>query len=207
MSPEHSTSCARIVGLVLAGGQASRMQGQDKALIKLAGQPLLVHVLARLRPQVDMLALNSNAPPQTHSLFNLPTLPDVIKGFQGPLAGIHAGMLAFPRDCLLTVAVDLPFLPADLVARLQPVLRVGGCAFASREGAHALAVLWAPGLANTVEAALLQGRGSLRALLAEIGTPVAIPDGPDSDLSCNVNTPEELMQAEHRIQNQRDPNL
>jgi molybdopterin-guanine dinucleotide biosynthesis protein A len=191
--------CSRIVGVVLAGGRATRLAGCDKALVALAGRPLLAHVLARLRPQVDAVAINSNAPASDYASFALPVIADTHSGFQGPLAGIHAGMQAYPLDCLLTVAVDLPFLPTDLVARLAPSLRAGRCAYASLDGNHTLAILWAPGLAKIVETALRANRHSLRDLLAELGDPVAFPPGRDGDLSFNINTPDALAAAELRM--------
>jgi molybdopterin-guanine dinucleotide biosynthesis protein A len=47
-------------GVVLAGGKSSRMDGTDKALMRLAGQPLLAHVIARLAPQVSDLIVSAN---------------------------------------------------------------------------------------------------------------------------------------------------
>ncbi|MEM1163582.1 MAG: NTP transferase domain-containing protein, partial [Pseudomonadota bacterium] len=47
-------------GIILAGGLARRMGGGDKAMLDLAGRPLLAHVIDRLTPQVDEVALNAN---------------------------------------------------------------------------------------------------------------------------------------------------
>ncbi|MFL1877336.1 NTP transferase domain-containing protein, partial [Hansschlegelia beijingensis] len=41
-----------VAGLVLMGGLASRMGGGDKALLELAGRPILAHALDRFAPQV-----------------------------------------------------------------------------------------------------------------------------------------------------------
>ena len=41
-----------ISGVILAGGRATRMGGEDKGLVSIAGIALYQHVLARLRPQV-----------------------------------------------------------------------------------------------------------------------------------------------------------
>ena len=48
------------LGLILNGGQARRMSGADKGLVRLAGRPMLAHVIDRLRPQCAALALNAN---------------------------------------------------------------------------------------------------------------------------------------------------
>ncbi len=112
-----------IAGVLLAGGQSRRMGGGDKALRLLGSQPLLDHVIDRVRPQVAALVLNANGDPLRFARYGLPVVADSIADFAGPLAGILAGLdwaAANRPDCPLVVslATDAPFLPADLVARL-----------------------------------------------------------------------------------------
>jgi molybdopterin-guanine dinucleotide biosynthesis protein A len=113
---EGGPTRAEISGLVLAGGQARRMGGIAKGLAPLQGRPLLAHVIARLAPQVARLAINANRP--EYGAFDLPLIPDVVSGFAGPLAGLHAGLLACATPWLVTAPCDAPLLPHDLVARL-----------------------------------------------------------------------------------------
>lgn len=183
-------------GLILAGGRATRMAGRDKALVVLRGEPLLAHVIRRLQPQVDTLALSSNAPAANFATFGLPVLPDVLAGFQGPLAGIHAGLTQYPQDFVVAVAVDIPLLPADLVARLRAGLGTAACAYASDGTHHALALLLRPGLADTVRTQLERGTRSIKEFLATHGTPVVFDRPQDRGLFVNLNTPEALAQAE-----------
>jgi molybdopterin-guanine dinucleotide biosynthesis protein A len=189
----------RTIGLILAGGRARRMGGRDKTFVTLAGRPLLAHVIARLAPQVDALAVNSNADPRQFADFGLPVLPDVLGGFRGPLAGVHAGLLAYPDARLVTVAVDLPFLPTDLVARLAAGWDGRRCRYARQDGRHALALLWPPGLAPALAEYLAAGHASLRGWLAEHGEAVEFVPGAAADLALNLNTPEELAAAERRL--------
>lgn len=105
-----------VTGLVLAGGRALRMGGVAKGLALLRGEPLIAHVIARLRPQVAGLLINANRP--DYAGLGLPLVADVIDGYAGPLAGLHAGLLACPTPWLATVPCDAPFVPRDLVARL-----------------------------------------------------------------------------------------
>jgi molybdopterin-guanine dinucleotide biosynthesis protein A len=189
------STCRHVVGLILAGGLATRLHGRDKALLEIGGRSLLEHAVERLGPQVDELVLSSNAPAEARAAYNLPVIADVHGGFRGPLAGIHAGLLAYPAHCLLTVAVDLPFLPADLKARLEQALRPDRCAYASVAGRHVLAVLWPPGMAALLEAALQQQRHSLRELLTAHGVAVEFAPDDDADLGVNINTPEDIVRA------------
>lgn len=188
------------VGLILAGGRSRRMQGQDKTLLAVQGETLLAHVIRRLRPQVNALALNSNAAPDTFAAYGLPVIPDRLAGFLGPLAGIHAGLAHYPEDHLVTVAVDLPFLPPDLVTRLRAGLDTKTCAFASDGERHALALLWRPGMAASVQDYLQRGGRSLKDYLAAHGQPVRFDRPQDRGLFCNLNTPEDLARAEQDTQ-------
>ena len=189
----------KTIGLILAGGRSTRMGGSDKAFVPLAGKTLLARAIERLAPQVDALAISSNAPAASFGDVGLPVIADVIAGFQGPLAGIHAGLAAYPEDYVLTVAVDLPFLPRDLAQQLQTGLHNARCAYASSGGRHALALLWAPGMAAEVEIFLNQGGRSMKQWLAINGAPVNFSANSDSDILFNVNSPDDLRAAEQRL--------
>ena len=189
----------RTVGLILAGGRATRMAARNKALVTFAGKPLLAHAVTRLRPQVDALALSSNAPPTEFSDFDLPLLPDLVPGHPGPLAGIHAGLTRYPHDYVVTVAVDLPRLPPDLVTRLRAAVDGYRCAYASDGQRHALAILWTPGSASLVAHQLEQGGGRLRDFLTRHGVAVRFDRPGDRGLFVNINTPEDLQRAEKEL--------
>ena len=91
----------RIFGVILAGGQGRRMGGQDKALVALAGPPLLAHVIARLEPQVERLALSANGDPARFARYGLPILPDALGA--GPLAGVLAALRWAAPDAWRTI--------------------------------------------------------------------------------------------------------
>lgn len=189
----------KTIGLVLAGGRSSRMQGNDKAFVTLAGQTLLARLITRLTPQVDDMAINSNGDAPRFSPFGLPVIPDRMPGYPGPLAGIQAGLAAYPQDYVLTVAVDLPFLPLDLAPRLKAALHDRGCAYASSGQQHALALLWAPGMAQEVESYLQSGGRRLKDWLGGHGVAVVFASTGDSDILLNINTPQDLRTAEQRL--------
>ncbi|MEK6551780.1 MAG: molybdenum cofactor guanylyltransferase MobA [Pseudomonadota bacterium] len=186
----------KTVAVILAGGRSSRLGGADKALQPLAGRSLLAHVIERLTPQVEQLALNSNADPERFRTFGLPVIADVFGDYRGPLAGVHAGLLAFPAARVLTVAVDLPFLPHDLVARLARDWDGQRCRYAACQGQHRLAILWPPGTAGKVGDWLNSGQASVHGFLAAHGEPVAFPAADCAALDLNLNTPEAFRDAE-----------
>ena len=101
--------------LILAGGQATRMNGRDKGLLEFSGQSFISHILERLRPQVDHILISG-----THDYDSgLEVLNDLPEGPKGPSAALHAMSRAKPElDSFITVPVDSPFLPHDLYNQL-----------------------------------------------------------------------------------------
>jgi molybdopterin-guanine dinucleotide biosynthesis protein A len=98
---------SEIGGYVLAGGESSRM-GRDKALLELAGKPLLRHAVKKLRRVcMDVRVLSGN--PQ-HAAY-APIVPDVHPGC-GPLGGMEAALARSVFVWNLFMPVDMPFLPS-----------------------------------------------------------------------------------------------
>jgi molybdopterin-guanine dinucleotide biosynthesis protein A len=194
-----------ILGLILAGGQARRMGGGDKALVELAGQPLVAHAIERLAPQVSRIVLNANGDPARLDSFGLPVVPDSVEGFAGPLAGVLAGLewaAANAPVCewVATVAVDAPFFPSDLVARLSVAVANEStdmvCA-ASNGRSHPVFGLWPVRLAADLRRALVDedirkvDAWTARYQVAEVAFPA-----PVDDPFLNINRPEDLAAAE-----------
>lgn len=111
-----------ITGLVLAGGQGSRMGGCDKGLQLFAGQPLAYHALQRLQPQVSRCLVSANRHLDHYTGWGVPVLPDQLPDhlppYPGPLAGFLTGLTHCSTPWLLTVPCDSPFFPLDLAQRL-----------------------------------------------------------------------------------------
>ncbi len=207
------------VGGSLAGGQGRRMGGVDKAMVRLAGQTLMARVFARLAPQVAVVAISANGDPARFATFGVavlpdaplvadaPVLPEMMPARQpvGPLAGPLAGLLAGARwalaahrgALLLCVPCDVPFLPVDLVARLEAA--GAPCCAASFGQLHPLAALWQP---ETLVSALAgpAGGGSARRLLAALGGGSVVWNGTE-DPFMNVNDREALWAASCRARN------
>lgn len=201
---------AGIAGVVLAGGRARRFGGGDKGLRRLAGRPLLDHVIGRVRPQVAALALNANGDPRRFAGFGLPVVSDAIGdpdgAGAGPLAGILAGLdWAAAAGCgrLLSVPCDAPFLPPDLASRLHAAgagadAEAAVAVSAGRE--HPVVALWSLSLRARLRAAVAdRGVRAVRAWLAELrAVRVDFPVGA-VDPFLNVNTPQALAEAERSL--------
>ena len=199
------SEAAATLGLVLAGGQARRMGGGDKALLAIGGSTILARVLDRLGPQCARIVLNANGDPARFAFTGLPVLPDNVPGFAGPLAGILAGLdwaaeHAPDAAYLASVPGDCPFLPRDLVARLHAA-RIGAdvplACTRSGDWRHPVVGLWPVALRADLRRALVEE--DLRKI--EVWTArhgVAIAEWPDApvDPFFNVNTPEDAARAE-----------
>src|SRR5215831_12523728 len=109
---------AEVTGVVLAGGQGSRMGGVDKGLQPFRGKPMVEHVVARFAPQVDELLINANRNLDAYARLGHRVIADEIEGFAGPLAGFERGLAHAKGALVVTAPCDSPFLPLDLVARL-----------------------------------------------------------------------------------------
>lgn len=112
----------KITGLILAGGQGSRMGHVDKGLQLFRARPMIAHVLERFLPQVDELLINANRNLEQYQRFGHPVIRDEIGGYAGPLAGLECGLAHASHAFVATVPCDSPFLPRDLVSRLSQVM-------------------------------------------------------------------------------------
>jgi molybdopterin-guanine dinucleotide biosynthesis protein A len=111
-----------ITGVILAGGRAERMGGEDKGLLHLAGRPLIEYALDILRAQVATILISANRNEAPYARYGYPLVRDERADFQGPLAGIASAMRAAETRYLLTWPCDAPFAPCDLAVRLARAL-------------------------------------------------------------------------------------
>ena len=81
-----------ILGVILAGGQARRMDGIDKGRLKIGDNTILDFVVNCLSLQLETIVLNANGDPKRFSDLEIDVIPDTIQGYVGPLAGILSGM-------------------------------------------------------------------------------------------------------------------
>ncbi|MFK7836398.1 MAG: molybdenum cofactor guanylyltransferase MobA [Sulfitobacter sp.] len=193
------------LGVILAGGQATRMGGGDKGLLRLDGQTLLTRVVDRLAPQTAGLALNANGDPARFAQTGLPVIPDSIEGFAGPLAGVLAGLdwaAEQGADAIVTAAADTPFFPCDLVPQLlltsegmtHPLVLAATPDPKRGTARHPTFGLWPTALRDDLRTAL---QGGLRKVVLwtdqHAGREAVFPD---EDAFFNINTPDDLARAE-----------
>jgi molybdopterin-guanine dinucleotide biosynthesis protein A len=195
--PAASRQKRGVTGLVLAGGQGTRMGSVDKGLVVLQGRPLIRHVIERFAPQVDELLINANRNVAEYEALGHPVIRDHIEGFAGPLAGLHTGLMHAEHPLVATVPCDSPFLPLDLVARLEKALGSGETDLAVARTDHQPHPVFAlvrrsvlPHLARF----LATGGRKIDAWYASLRT-VEVAFDDEADAFRNINTAAELAAA------------
>ena len=191
---------------MLAGGRSTRV-GAEKALLPLAGRPLVAHVVERLRPQVAELFVNANGDAARFQRFGCAVVADEGRaGLDGPLCGVSAGLaLARQRGfaLLATAPCDAPFLPLDLAARLAATIVASGTPVAVAEsprGIEPMFALWRESAAGEIAAEFAQGEASPRRVMARLGAArVFFAPGEGDDPFANLNSREDFAAAEARL--------
>jgi len=107
-----------IIGVVLAGGRATRMGGKDKGLQLLNGKPLWQHVADTLAGQVTAMAISANRHIDTYRQSGYAVYQDSLENYPGPLAGMLSVMQQSHGEWFIFCPCDNPFIPSDLVERL-----------------------------------------------------------------------------------------
>ncbi len=104
----------QVTGFILAGGASTRM-GRDKALLELAGLPLLRRAAGLIEPLVS--AVTVVGPPSKYAGLWPQILPDDAPGL-GPLGGIVTALRASATEWSLIVSCDMPYLAPEWIEYL-----------------------------------------------------------------------------------------
>ncbi len=189
----------QVSGIVLAGGRSRRL-GTDKALVRVGGIRLIDRVLATLRQLTDDVVV-VGGDPATCARPGVPVIPDRWPGM-GPLGGIHSGLEAVRYGHALVVGCDMPFLDLRLL-RYMILLSPGyDVVIPNLDGAlEPLHAIYSKATLGPIEGLLRAGDlrivhflGRVRVRYVERAE-VEVFD-PRGLSFFNVNTPEELEQAE-----------
>ncbi|MBI2978181.1 MAG: molybdenum cofactor guanylyltransferase MobA [Rhodospirillales bacterium] len=204
-----SKAPADVAGVLLAGGLARRMGGGDKGMRRLGGRPIMERILARVRPQVTTLLVNANGDPARFEGYGLPVMGDVVGGYAGPLAGVLTGLEWAAEHApagtrfVASFAIDAPFVPLNLVARLRRAVEDEGAEIAcakSGDRTHPVFGLWPLELAAELKRAMIEeemrkiDRWTVRYDLVEVDFPTE-----PFDPFFNINDPGNLAEAERLL--------
>jgi molybdenum cofactor guanylyltransferase len=193
------------LGVVLAGGLARRMAGDDKVRIRIGGATILERIVARLTPQCSRLILNANGDPARFADTGLSVVADSVPDYAGPLAGILAGLdwtaaHAPEIEWIVSAPSDCPFLPRDLVARLHGArvdARTPLACARSAQRLHPVVALWPTNLREDLRHALVhEGLRKVERWSTRHGIATAEWPAAPVDPFFNVNTPADVAEAD-----------
>jgi molybdopterin-guanine dinucleotide biosynthesis protein A len=193
--------------VVIQAGGASRRMGQDKALIPFLGQPLITRVIQRVGWLGDEVIVNTNRP-EAYMFLGLPTLPDVIPE-RGALGGLYTALTIANHPLVAVVACDMPFVNPDLLVAQRTLLqdtRYDAVIPVTGQGAEPFhAVYRRETCLPAVKAAMDAGNWRVNswfenASLYFLSPEEACKHDPLQLAFRNVNTPEDLREAERLAQ-------
>jgi len=175
---------------ILAGGRATRLGGEDKAWAVYRGETLIEHTLRALGDAFATRLVSANRSSERYARLGVRPVPDRIRDFAGPLAGLDALLADCKSTLLLSVPVDLRTVPLDLVARLHAAGE-GGAVAHDASGLQPLVAVWPVERARVAVAqALARGEHAAHRVVAELALPVVRFDGADFG---NLNTPDDFL--------------
>lgn len=204
-----SSDGLRVAGVILAGGRAERMGGQDKGLLSLLGQPLVAHLIRVLRPQVPELIINANRNLEVYRAWSCPVISDDMGRYLGPLAGMLAAISNTEADYVLTVPCDSPLLPADYASRMMATLIAEEAELSVAHDGHRLQPVFAllhRDLGGSLRRYLESGERKIDRWFARHR--MATADFSDCPaMFRNINTPEDLTLLEQEMSARSAPCL
>jgi molybdenum cofactor guanylyltransferase len=192
-----------MISVVIQAGGGSRRMGKDKGLVLLAGRPMVHHVIDRVRPLGSEVWITTNRP-DAYAFLGVPMASDAQPG-QGALAGLRTALQAARGDTVLVVACDMPFLQPALLQHLLDRAGEADIVIPRRNGEYEpLHAVYQRRCLLAVEAALARGDSRMISFFPDVRLLSIEPSelnrfDPDGLSFFNVNTPDDLAEAERLL--------
>ncbi|QLB13780.1 molybdenum cofactor guanylyltransferase [Bisgaardia hudsonensis] len=184
-----------ISAVILAGGQARRMNGQDKGLQQFKNKCLIEHIYTRLSSQIAAIAINANRNIMDYKKFGLPVFSDELSGFQGPLSGMLTALKTATTDFVLFTPCDTPFIPLNLCQKLQSAIEKHNALIAyvyDGEREHPICCLVSTKLTDKLDLYLQEGNRKVLQFLKE-NNGIAVDFSEQKKAFINMNTLADLQ--------------
>ena len=182
-----------ITAVILAGGQASRMDGKDKGLIVFRELPLITHVVNVVESKVSQILISANRNFEEYANFGK-VIRDDLEGFQGPLAGISKALKVCSTPYLLVLPCDSPLIDEALIDSLiekMEISKVDICVAHDGLIMHATFALMQTKLEKSLEEFLEEG-GRKMALWYRQQSLERIDVSSHLEVLTNINQPEDF---------------
>jgi molybdopterin-guanine dinucleotide biosynthesis protein A len=191
----------KVVGFAVAGGKSRRM-GRDKALLPWGSETLLDHTLAQLRAVCEDVRILSGSAP----LYLGHGATVILDHFQnaGPLGGLEAALASPGVAAGLFLAVDMPFVPVELLKELVGLVEgVDAIVPVAAGGAQPLCAVYRASCLPAIRACVEAGDFRMTAFwpqvhVRELTEAELARFGDPTSLFFNINTPDDFDRAGRR---------
>lgn len=192
MPASTTSSCCSV--LLLSGGRGQRMGGRDKGLLNCRGRPLIAWLHDLTRPLSDDLIISCNRNQEHYAPYADQLVADQEQDFQGPLAGIRAGMAAARHEQMLVLPCDAPLVDHALIESL--LAQAGSQPVVIRQNGYwqPLFCLLPTRLRDDLEQAWQSGERSPQRWFGRL-TPIAVDCPAQDSRLANLNTPDMLASS------------
>lgn len=194
----HNDIRNKVTGVLLAGGRSVRM-GHDKALIRVAGQSLLMRSLMFLKLNFDAVLIAGDRPAMESP--DIQTIPDIYPG--SALGGLYTGLKSAATDWIFVMPCDMPY-PDKRILELLFSLYKGADAIVPRtpDGYEPVFAFYHKRCLPVFEDALKRGKKSIFALYPQLNVRCLdwqdMPTDWEKSL-LNINTPDDLLKIKEEI--------
>lgn len=193
-----------VCAVILAGGLSSRMKEKNKTLKKINNKVIFDIILNNIQSQVDKIIINSNSEEKIFIKYNLKVISDNLKGFLGPLAGIHASLNWLIKNdkevnWLVTIPCDTPFLPKNLIDVLLKEAIRGKHKIViatSKEKTHPTIGIWHLSLFNDLDSSIKKGVRKILQWASRHSLGYVEFKNSEYDPFFNINYKEDILKAE-----------
>jgi molybdenum cofactor guanylyltransferase len=184
--------------IVLAGGESRRM-GQDKALLEIAGVPLLRRITDLVAPLSRSVIVVTGWPERYATVVDCPIVRD--RQNAGPCVGFAQGLATVEADWVLLLSCDLPNLDAATIAGwIEDLATIpdGTIAYLpqSEKGWEPLCGFYRSSCQESLETFIAQGGRSFQRWLQTES--VAVLPVADREMLFNCNHPEDWQRIVDR---------
>lgn len=194
----HISTPENVTALILAGGQARRMQQQDKGLVRFLGAPLISYPIVAAKPLAGTILLSANRNHEHYQQWGYPVLSDQFGHFDGPLAGILTALHTATTDILLVIPCDTPLVTSADLQRLLDALENSAIQVAvAHDGQRLQPVFLAmrTQLAENLHAFLQQGQRKMQLWLQQQAL-ICVDFSDRTHIFTNINSFEQLAELE-----------
>ena len=196
-----------ILAVILAGGKSKRF-GQEKGQVKLGDKTLLEHSLSKLKSKFDKILIVTNS----NTIKDYKTIKDCIEGQLGPLVGVLSAMKwikknKFSYNWIATFPCDTPFFNTSIIEEFYKASKLNDNLLyfvKSKEKRHNIFGLWSLKLIEILEKDIIENNyRKVEKWANKIGVKTIDVSYDDIDPFFNINTKEDLMEAEKILKNNK----